>query len=262
VLNRAAVTELAQLVGRDVVARILTSAEARQHLTTVRDRCRGRGRRGVAVFDLDSTLLNNRPRQARIMREFGELRNIASLAGARAEHWDGWDAAVAMANVGLDRAAIAGCLADFRQFWHERFFTSEYCVDDVPVAGAPAYVAAIVATAVCVCYVTGRHEAMRAGTLASFRAGGFPLPDGQAVRLIMKPTFEEGDDDFKLRVHQALSEIGEVCAVFDNEPSHINGYFIRFPAAAMTHLATDHSMRPIRVHRDIPSIEDFTSYCQ
>jgi hypothetical protein len=52
---------------------------------------------------------------------------------------------------------------------------------DIPIAGAVGYVRAVHATGSRVCYVTGRHEAMREGTLASFRAAGFPLPDGEIM---------------------------------------------------------------------------------
>ena len=46
-------------------------------LERVVERARAEGARGVVVFDLDSTLLDNRPRQARILREFGAQNGIA-----------------------------------------------------------------------------------------------------------------------------------------------------------------------------------------
>ena len=65
-------------------------ASARSPLTydpTVLERVLARVRAlpgAVVVFDLDSTLLDNRPRQARILREFGAARGIPALA-ARAD---------------------------------------------------------------------------------------------------------------------------------------------------------------------------------
>src|SRR5690349_9323652 len=36
----------------------------------------------LVVFDVDSTLLDNRPRQAQIFREFGELHGVSELSQA------------------------------------------------------------------------------------------------------------------------------------------------------------------------------------
>ena len=38
----------------------------------------------IVAFDLDSTLLDNRPRQAQILREYGEAHALAALAGHEA----------------------------------------------------------------------------------------------------------------------------------------------------------------------------------
>jgi hypothetical protein len=241
-------------------ANLVAPAAARALLLDVLERCRRAAPTTIAVFDLDSTLLNNRPRQARILREYGRDHGIAALARARTEHWTGWDFAAAMRNAGLDDAAVEQNLESFRGFWRERFFTSAYCVMDVPIPGAVAYVRAVRDTGARVTYVTGRHEAMRQGTVACFRKAGFPLPDEDRVFLLMKPTLEENDDDYKARTHDALERAGTVAAVFDNEPTHINGYRIRFPQALLVHLATDHSLRPITVHADIPSIPNFCEF--
>src|SRR5690606_34581356 len=116
-----------------------------------------------------------------------------------------------------------------------------------PLPGAPAYAQAIAATGAILCYVTGRHDGMRGGTLTSFASGGFPTPDDDLVRLIMKPTLEESDDAFKDRTYVALRSLGQVVAAFDNEPTHINGYRRAFPGAHAIHLATDHSLREVKL---------------
>jgi hypothetical protein len=223
-------------------------------------RCAAAAPSAIAVFDLDSTLLDNRPRQAAILREFGAERGIAELAAARAAHWRSWSFRDPMRAVGLSDARIEAILPDFKAYWDERFFTSAYCRLDVPIAGAPEYVAAVVATGARVCYVTGRHEGMREGTEVSFRAGGFPQHDGDGVRLIMKPTLDETDDDFKARTHAALRALGPVAVAFDNEPTHINDYLRAFPDAMLVHLATDHSPRDVAVAAGIPSLLDFSAY--
>ena len=214
--------------------------------------------RAIAVFDLDSTLLNNHPRQIRIMREFARDRGIDQLEHIDAHHLAGWDAVAAMTNAGLPRERAEELEPDYKDFWRERFFTSHYCSVDTPTAGATGYVRRILDAGGRLYYVTGRHEPMRSGTVESFERGGFPLPDGERVQLHMKPTLEEDDDDYKARTHRELERAGRVVAAFDNEPVHINDYQRSFSDAVVVHLATDHSLRPVRVADGIPSIRDFT----
>lgn len=232
---------------------------ARALLQEVLDRCRRQG--AVVVFDLDSTLLDNKPRQARIMAEYGQEHGVAALAGSRREHWTGgWDFREAMRNAGLPEPEIEAHAEPYRALWRDRFFTSEYCPLDEPTPGAVAFVDAVRRTGARVLYVTGRHEGMRAGTEACFVRVGLPLPDGDAVQLWMKPSVEEDDDHFKARVHAELPSAGEVVAVFDNEPTHVNDYLRSLPHARVIHLATDHSLREVFVAKGIPSIADFTGW--
>jgi beta-phosphoglucomutase-like phosphatase (HAD superfamily) len=218
---------------------------------------RTRARPGtLVVFDLDSTILDNRPRQARILREFGAARGIAKLADARPEHWQDWSLQRAMCNAGLPPDEAARLADDARRFWRERFFTSEYCRDDDAIAGARDFLAALVDGGSRIVYCTGRHEPMRAGTVASFERLGFPLPrDG--AELLMKPVFELNDDAWKVEAHSRLRAIGEVAAVFDNEPTHVNGYRAAFVDAIVVHLATDDSGRPVGLSDGITSIKSF-----
>ena len=59
-----------------------TAAHGRQVDAQVLHRVLGRaqevGARGLVLFDLDSTLLDNKPRQARILREFGAAHGAPS----------------------------------------------------------------------------------------------------------------------------------------------------------------------------------------
>jgi len=237
-----------------------TGERAAALLRDARARCEQAVPPAAAIFDLDSTLLDNRPRQARIMREFGDAHGIPELSAGRPEHWTGWSLTAALIAAGLSRERAAALHGDYRAFWEQRFFTSDYCAIDTALAGAPAFVRAVAATGVRVLYVTGRHEGMRAGTETSMLDAGFPDPDGDAVRLIMKPALQEEDDDFKERMHPKLAELGRIVAVFDNEPAHINGYRAAFPDALSIHLATDHSLREVYVVDGIPSIPDFTAF--
>ncbi|MBK9519155.1 MAG: hypothetical protein IPO09_17755 [Anaeromyxobacter sp.] len=213
---------------------------------------------GVVVFDLDSTLLDNRPRQARILREYGALAGVPALAGARPEHWTSWDLAEALAHAGLAPGEVARHLLPARRYWGQHFFTSQYCRDDGVVPGAPAFVRALGAAGAQLAYVSGRPERMLAGTLETFRRFDLPRPDGRRVHLLLKPEAPLDDDQWKALASARVARLGPLVAAFDNEPAHVNGYALAFPAALCVHLDTDHSPRPIAVRPEVPSIADFT----
>ena len=221
-------------------------------LSRVLDQARRLGAGGTVVFDLDSTLLDNRPRQARILREYGQAHGVAALAACRAEHWVDWSIRKAMRNAGLAADDVNQHTDPARAFWRERFFTSDYCVDDVPIRGALAYVRAVREAGAQVLYVTGRHEGMRRGTVACFERHGFLLPDSDRIALLMKPSLDESDDAFKLEAQPQIRARGSMIAAFDNEPAHANGYRAGFPDAIVVRLDTDHSGRPIPL---LPGIE-------
>lgn len=235
-----------------------TGSDARALLDRVIERSREPS--AVVIFDLDSTLLDNKVRQAEIMAEYGRREGLVPLTACRAEHWEGWDYRVAMKNAGLPPELVETHVEPYRAMWRELFFTSEYCRLDEPTPGAAAYVNAVRSAGARVLYVTGRHEPMRAGSEECFARHGFPVPDGDRVQLWMKPTLEETDDDYKARVHAELPTQGAVVGVFDNEPIHVNDYRRSFPEAVVVHLATDHSMRDTLVDPGIPSIADFGAW--
>lgn len=214
------------------------------------------GGSGVLVFDLDSTLLDNRPRQARILKEFGAQVGLAALATTRPEHWTSWDIRDAMRAAGCSAKEIEIHGEAAKAHWRSVFFTSEYCAIDDAVAGAQEFVARAFATGVQLAYCTGRHEAMREGSVRSFRRLGFPEPGGR-VQLLMKPTFDQSDDAWKEAAYARLRALGTVVACFDNEPTHINGYRQAFPEALCVHLDTDHSGREVALLDGVLSVKRF-----
>ncbi|MFL5320846.1 MAG: hypothetical protein ACJ790_14385 [Myxococcaceae bacterium] len=225
-------------------------------LNALLDRARAT-KSAVFAFDLDSTLFDNRARQARILREFGLSQNIPSLARCEEKHWDsGWDMKAAMRSCGMSTSDVDKLYPAAKSFWQARFFTSEYCKDDTEIAGAAKFVHACLATSATVTYLTGRHEGMREGTIECLRRWGFPVP-GAHVQLIMKPTLAEDDDSFKRDAHEGLKKLGTLVAAFDNEPTHANDYRRKFPEATVIHLATDHSGRPVELLEGIVSVPHF-----
>jgi hypothetical protein len=219
-----------------------------------------RSSRPTAAFDLDSTLLDNKPRQARIVREFGEQHGDARLTTCGPAQIVSWDLRDTVLLCGLSGDEAAEIEPALRRFWLSRFFTSAYCEGDAPVAGAREYLIDVLARGGDVLYLTGRPRDMAEGTLASFRRAGFPLPGDAAngrVVLWLKPVLSDDDDAWKMQCHARLQSMRGLACAFDNEPTHVNAYARAFPNAVVVHLDTDHSQRPVEVMGTIPSIHDF-----
>ncbi|MBJ6763320.1 hypothetical protein JGU66_21330 [Myxococcaceae bacterium JPH2] len=231
----------------------------RDSLRAILEHARSLSSQAVLAFDLDSTLFDNRPRQARILREYGAARGLAALTTCAPHHWDtGWDMRAAMRACGLGDADIEAHFSDARHFWQERFFTSAYCADDEAIDGAAEFTHAVVRTGAQLAYVTGRHEGMREGTVACMTRCGLVTPaEARGIHLMMKPTLQEDDDAFKREAHARLGRMGTVVAAFDNEPTHANDYRRKFPNALVIHLATDHSGRPVTLLDGIVSVPHF-----
>jgi hypothetical protein len=231
---------------RDDQARILQKA-----LGAIREE------RPAAAFDLDSTILSNKVRQARIVREYGRERGDERLAACPPEAIVSWDLRDSARLCGLSAGEAEAIYPELKRYWHERFFTSEYCKDDTPVAGARDFLQRVLQAGGEVLYITGRHQEMGRGTLESFRRAGFPLPQGDRVQLWLKPRLADDDDEWKEQCHRRLIEMSGICCAFDNEPTHVNAYKRSFPEAVVVHLDTDHSRRPVEILPEIPSIHDF-----
>jgi hypothetical protein len=230
-----------------------------QSLRDILERARAMGPQAVLAFDLDSTLFDNKPRQARILREYGLAKSHEKLSQCEPLHWDsGFDMRGAMRNCGLSDQEVEEHYPQVRAFWLERFFTSDYCVDDEAIQGAAAFTHAVAGTGAHLVYVTGRHEAMRPGTEACMRQRGLPVPGEVRVHLLMKPNASDNDDAFKREAHARLGQWGTLIAAFDNEPTHANDYLRRFPQAQVIHLATDHSGRPVTLLEEIVSVPHFS----
>lgn len=231
-----------------------------QTLDRILERAKELGRSGVLAFDLDSTLFDNRPRQARIVREYGEAHGVPQLSACKGEHFDsGWDMRAAFRNCGLSAEEAERIYPEIKKFWLERFFTSPYCLDDEAIDGAAGFLRKVVATGVQLAYVTGRHEEMREGSVGSMKRHGLPTPDEAAgIVLIMKPTLSADDDEFKRVAHARLGTLGTLIAAFDNEPTHANDYRRKFPEAIVIHLATDHSGRPVELLDGVISVPHFS----
>ena len=208
--------------------------------------------RAVVTFDLDSTLFDNRPRQLAILSEFARSKKLGGVEKLDPEKIDGWKTAEEIAKLSGVNGRERELMAEFKEFWRTRFFTSEICRHDVPLPGAADYVRAMEAAGAKIVYLTGRHAAMRAGTAASLAGGGFPVGT-----LLAKPTFEMSDTQWKEVAVAKLREMGAVVACFDNETTHVNRLRAAFPQAAVVWIRTDTSPDAEAVAADVLVIDGF-----
>lgn len=236
-------------------------AEALDGLLSLIESLRRSAREPVAIFDLDDTLLSTDRRHKRILREYAaqpgsklrDARAAQKLVNVPDErlHYSVTDTARAM---GVHDKET---LAEIRAFWSARFFSNEYLLADHPVPGAPEYCREASGRGATVVYMTGRDEAMRGGTLAALERWGFPRPDGERARLILKPRFDMPDHEYKGEGMKKIGQWGNVAAAFENEPMHLNLFQETFPEAWHFLVETKHSGRPIEPHPSARRIKDF-----
>jgi hypothetical protein len=206
----------------------------------------------VVTFDLDSTLFDNRPRQLAILAEFAREQRLTGAEALAPEQIDGWQVMSTILSLGGAAGREDEIKQAWKPFWSARFFTSEACRHDRALPGGAEFVARVEKAGAKVVYFTGRHEAMRAGTVDSLAASRFP-----AGTLIMKPTLAMSDTEFKERAVAQIREIGSVVACFDNETTHVNRLKAAFPEATVVWLRTDHSPDAEPLPAGTPAIDGF-----
>ncbi|MDE2038569.1 MAG: HAD family hydrolase [Elusimicrobia bacterium] len=215
----------------------------------------GRGEAPLAIFDLDDTLLSTAARNLRILREFaaqagGRWEEAERLRGLSAERLR-YSILDSAREAGLERPEL---LAELRRFWRERFFTNDYLASDEPVPGAAEFCADLLAAGARLAFLSGRDESMRPGTESSLRRHGL---GAEGAALILKPSFDTPDMEFKSQALARLPALGAVAAAFENEPAHVNLFAQTFPKARVFLLETKHSGKPILPHARVRAIKDF-----
>jgi hypothetical protein len=242
--------------------RRLPPAERAALLGRVLDRVRALragGEPAVIVFDLDGTLLDNRPRVVAILHELGEAwRGVhpeAAACCAQAQP-DGIVYGIAenlrrlgVADPALHREGFA--------FWKERFFGDPHVRHDVEVRGARAFAWACHEAGAIVVYLTGRDLAnMALGSFKSLRDLGFPIGI-IGTELVVKPRFETPDVVFKREVAPELSRLGTLVASFDNEPANVHVFLEAHPGSMGVFLDTQHAPDPPPLDERVAVIQSF-----
>jgi len=198
-----------------------------------------RGQRPVVLFDLDGTLYDNRPRTLRILHAFAAQLPKEHSAHARTlRALNAADLLYRLDETLGPRGVPAEIIAQAQAAWSARFFTDAACADDVPLAGSVAFARDCWDAGATLVYLTGRDiPGMLLGTTRTLRDDGFPIGVPR-VELVMKPTFEEPDADFKHRLLAPLGDLGHVVASFDNEPGNCNLFRAQWPDAFTVFLDT------------------------
>jgi hypothetical protein len=214
----------------------------------------------LVVFDLDGTLLDNRPRSVAIMHELAakwETDNPEEAELLREAD------AETLAYLFEDNLRALGVrdsrlLDEALTFWKDRFFTDDFLLHDQPVDGAVKYAVQCWEAGATLVYFTGRDlPNMALGSLASLRDLGFPI-GVPGTQLVLKPDAQLGDDEFKRDYMPALRRSGHLVAAFDNEPGNCNIFKSVFPDVESFLVDTQHLPGAPELRPDVHVIEDLS----
>ena len=226
----------------------------------------GRGaRRGasvatpVVVFDLDGTLMDNRPRTCAILREYGEhLRDRNPQLSQRLAEANVDELAYLLTD-SLERLGIhtTETIAEVTSFWRERFFADHHLRYDVELPGAVHFARECYAAGAVLVYLTGRDlPLMGLGSFRSLRDLGFPI--GVAgTELVLKPDAAMADESFKRLTAPELARVGRVVAAFDNEPGNCNIFLEHYPDADSVLVDTQHMPGAPQPNAGVRVVGDF-----
>jgi hypothetical protein len=196
----------------------------------------------VVVFDLDGTLMDNRPRTLAILKELAmELRSEAHshaevIAAAKADNL-AYLLTDTLRKLGIEHPELA---ERAEAYWKTRFFSDDYLKHDVAIPGAVELARACYESGASLVYFTGRDlPLMGLGSFQSIRDLGFPI-GVVGTELVCKPDAKIPDETFKRSEGPKLLRVGRVVAAFDNEPGNCNAFREMNPEAEVVFVDTQH----------------------
>lgn len=239
----------------------LSKEEQKSLLDRIVESCKsdGKSRTPVVVFDLDGTLMDNRPRSVAIFRELADAWMHRHPEEARAIRKSRPEELAYAVTDSLTRLGVrtTDLLEEATSFWKERFFRDAYLVHDIAIAGAPAFVHELYRAGANIVYLTGRDlPLMGLGSWTSLRDLGFPI-GVVGTELVVKPHFDMPDTEFKRAVAPALARLGTVIGVFDNESANCNLLLEAHPGASSIFLDTQHAPDPPPLSDGVAVIDSF-----
>jgi hypothetical protein len=217
----------------------------------------------VLVFDLDGTLMDNRPRTCVILRELGERWSSRHPALAAKLRGVAVDDLAYLLTESLTRLGVTQteAVAEAEAFWRERFFVDGYLVHDVALAGSVEFVRAAYEAGGNIVYLTGRDlPLMGIGSFRSLRDLGFPI-GVPGTELVLKPDAAMPDEAFKRLEAPKLARVGRVVGVFDNEPANCNVLLEQNPGAVSVFVDTQHLPGAPALDPRVKVIADFRTSC-
>lgn len=208
------------------------------------------------ALDLDGCTFDNRHRQLRIARAWGDRSGDPRLDGLRVEHFQDWSFTNTLVAAGVAPDEAAELTEAFRPFWLEHFFANEFVVHDLPLPGAARFARALADAGVWVTYLTGRSDIQRPATLGNLRRYGFPI-DEAGAGLLTKPDEGTTDGEWKRRGFAELTRTHRLVGFIDNEPGHIHYANDTFGDAMVVWMQTDHSPNARIPGSEVPRIRGF-----
>jgi hypothetical protein len=203
----------------------------------------------TAIFDLDSTLFDVSPRISTILHEFARLPEIKTRYPSQSDqllaltpHEKDYGVRRTLERV---QFRLPDDAEEFKtkvvEFWRKLFFSNDYLIYDKPYPGALEYVQDLHKAGARIMYLTGRDALrMGRGTIESLKQHGFPL-DPDSANLIMKPTPDERDHDFKRDFFSEIDRVTGDVWFFENEPLNIHLVLQVSPHIKVVFLDTVHS---------------------
>lgn len=190
------------------------------------------------VFDIDSTLLNNRRRNLEIFRDFGRREKIEKLIALKEEMIQNWLIPVTLKNAGFSKLESIQLFPKLNEFWRKAFFSPDYCHFDEPIEGASEFLSLVSKRGFNVIYCTGRHLEMAEATRKSLNSFGFPT-EGEKIRWYFKPQQAMHDFEYKEAACKEIVSRFPIAAVFENEPKNLQMMGEVFSSAIPVLLDTD-----------------------
>jgi hypothetical protein len=213
----------------------------------------------VVVFDLDGTLLDNRPRTLAILKELGEAcaahdADFAARLTKMGENDLEYLVTDTLKKNGITQTDL---VAVAERYWSERFFGDDHLKHDVPLAGAVEFARACYDAGGTLVYMTGRDlPLMGIGSFRSLRDCGFPI-GVPGTELVLKPDAAIPDEAYKRLEGPKLSRVGDVIAIFDNEPANCNTLLALHPRALSVLVDTQHLPGAPAIDPRVQVIADF-----
>lgn len=214
----------------------------------------------VVVFDLDGTLMDNRPRTTTILAELAaELRAEAHaaadvLANAKIDRV-AYLLAETLRLIGVDHPEI---VSRAEEYWRKRFFSDDYLKHDTAIEGSVSFVRACYEAGATLLYFTGRDlPLMSLGSFGSLRDLGYPI-GVIGTELVCKSDAKIPDEHFKREEGAKIPRIGRVVATFDNEPGNCNAFSELFPDAENVFVDTQHLPNAPALSPKVHIVPDFS----